>query len=244
MPSNGHRAGDAGRDDMNRHPSGQASANPGGIDAGDHAIIAALAGDPLGRLLAAAAAPGSPRDLLGEDAAAATFRSAAAMPAPPAIRDRRPRRVTIALAAQAACALLVVLGGVALAAGTGVLPNPLVDVSTSLPVPPSAAPSSTVPTAGPSSPAPASTEQLPPEQPVPASLPGLCRAYQAHGGDGESMSSEAFAALVAAAGGADRVDEFCASILADESGESGDEHGPPTEPAGERIGSGAAPGHV
>ena len=68
MRSNGHRGRGAGRDDMNRHPSGRSSANLGPLDAGDHAIIAALVGDPLGRLLAAAAAPGSTRELLGEEA--------------------------------------------------------------------------------------------------------------------------------------------------------------------------------
>ncbi len=226
MRSNGRRGRGAGRDDMNRHPSGQAFANPGATDAGDDAIIAALAGDPLGRLLAAAAAPAYPSELLGEEPAASAFRSATTVPVISVIRDRPSRRRTVAVATQAACALVVAAAGVALAAGTGVLPNPFVDVSTSQPVPPSAAPFATVSTAGPS--------QTPPavDQPVPASLDGLCRAYQAHGGESESMGSEAFGALVAAAGGPDLIAEFCAGRLALDPSRSSDEHGPPTAPPG------------
>jgi hypothetical protein len=224
MRSNGRRGRGAGRDDMNRHPSGQGNANPGAIQAGDHAIIAALAGDPLGRLLAAAAAPAHPGELLGEEAAAAAFRSATTVPALSAVRNRRSRRVTVALATQAACALVVAAAGVSLAAGTGVLPNPFVDVTTSVPVPPSATQFATVSTADPSQDPPAV------DQTVPTSLDGLCRAYQAHGGDSMSMGSEAFGALVAAAGGPDLIPEFCADRLGEEPGRSGDEQGAPTAP--------------
>jgi hypothetical protein len=226
MRSNGRRGRGAGRDDMNRHPSGQASANPGAIHAADHAIIAALAGDPLGRLLAAAAAPAHPGELLGEEEAAAAFRSATTVPVLSIVRDRRSRRVTVAVATQAACAIVVAAAGAALAAGTGLLPNPFVDASTSLPVPPSATPFATVSTAGPSLDPPAV------DQTVPMSLDGLCRAYQAHGGDSMSMGSEAFGALVAAAGGPDLIPEFCVDRLGEEPGRSGDEHGPPTAPPG------------
>ncbi len=234
MRSNGRRRRGAGRDDMNRHPSGQSSSRPGQTDAGDAVdITAAMVGHPLGRLLAAATAPASSGELLGEERAAAAFRSAATLPALSAIRDRRSRRVTVAVAAQAACALIVVSAGVALAAGTGVLPNPFVDVSTSLPVPPSATPFATVSTAGPSHDPPAV------DQPVPESLDGLCRAYQAHGGDSESMGSEAFGALVTAAGGPDLIAAFCADRSAQEPGKSGDEHGPATAPPGQKAGRGA-----
>ena len=244
MRSNGHHERGAGNDDMNRHLSGRASANPRPVNAGRGAAdITANVGDPVARLLAAAAAPGSPRELRGEDAAALAFRSAAAMPAPSAIRDRRKRRLTIAVAAQAACALVVAAAGVALAAGTGVLPNPLVDVSTAQPAPPTARPVSTESTAelSPTTPRSGAVSDSPqPYQPA-AELFGLCQAYQAHGGDGPSMESEAFAALVAAAGGPDRVADFCADVLVGEPGKSGDEHVQPTTPPGQSAqGAGSA----
>ncbi len=232
MRSNGRRRRGAGSDDMNRHLSGQASAGPS--DAGDAVdIAAAMVERPVGRLLAAATAPASAGELLGEERAAAAFRSAAVMPAPSWIRDRRSRRVTGVVAVQAACALLVVAGGVALAAGTGVLPNPLVDVSTSQPAPPSAAPVSSRSTTGPSH---GVSDSPPVDHPVPASVIGLCRAYEAHGGDSASMDSDAFGALVTAAGGADRVREFCVAVLADQPDTSGDEHAPPTTPPGQSAG--------
>jgi hypothetical protein len=171
---------------------------------------------PVGRLLASATAPALGDELLGEEAAASAFRAAAAMPVPPAIRPGRPRRITIAIAIQAACASVVVLGGVAVAAYTGVLPNPLVDVTTSLPGPPSANPSHAVTgstmSRSPGEPAPSGP--ITADQPVPASFAGLGRAYEASGAGGPSMGSDAFAILVAAAGSVDRVADFCADILA------------------------------
>ncbi len=197
---------------------------------------------PVGRLLAAATADAFRHELLGEEAAASAFRTAAAMPVPPAVRPRRAKRVTIAVTIQAAGAFLVVLGGVALAARTGMLPNPLVDVTTALPQPPSANPSPAV-TVSITSQSPlgaASSGPTPAEQPVPASLAGLCRAYQTHSAGGPSMGSDAFAALVAAAGSVDRVPSFCADILADEPVAAGAEHGLPTEPPGHSAGRSVA----
>ena len=199
-----------------------------------------VAEGPVGRLLAAATAPAFCHELVGEEAAASAFRvaAAAAMPVTAVIRPRRAKRVTMAVAIQAACAFLVVLGGVALAARTGVLPNPLVDVTTSLPGPPSANPSPavTVSTTSQSPVGSASPDPTPADQPVPVSFAGLCRAYEAFGAGGASMGSSAFAALVAAAGGVDRVAGFCADILANDPGESGDEHGRPNEPPGHSAG--------
>ena len=93
-------------------------------------------GTPVARLLAAAAARARPRVAGGRTPL--PWHSDQPRPCP---RHRpsatgRPRRLTIVVAAQAACALVVAAAGVALAAGTGVLPNPLlpnplVDVSTS-----------------------------------------------------------------------------------------------------------------
>ena len=156
--------------------------------------------------------------------------------------------MTIVVAAQAACALVVAAAGVALAAGTGVLPNPLlpnplVDVSTSQPAPPTATPDGTVSTAERSPTTPQSgavSGGPPPHQPAPESLFGLCHAYQEHGGDGPFMESEAFVALVAAAGGPDRVADYCADILADEPAQSGSEHGQPTAPPGQSAESAPA----
>ena len=192
---------------------------------------------PVGRLLAAATAPAFFHELVGEEAAASAFRTAAAMPVTPVVR--RVKRVTMAVVIQAACAFLVVLGGVALAARTGVLPNPLVDVTTSLPGPPSANPSPavTVSTTSQSPVGSASPDPTQAGQPVPASFAGLCRAYEAYSAGGASMGSSAFAALVAAAGSVDRVAGFCADILANVSGEAGGEHGRPAESPGHSAGA-------
>ncbi|GAA2354123.1 hypothetical protein [Dactylosporangium salmoneum] len=70
----------------------------------------------LGELLRAAAAPGRPHELAGEDAAVAGFRREYRP-----VNRRRRRAVALALAALAA----VSAGGTAYAAGTGHLPEPV-----------------------------------------------------------------------------------------------------------------------
>src|SRR6478672_2586839 len=85
----------------------------------------------LGRVLAAAAAPAVDRELAGELDALAMFRAASLAPTPtPA--SRRPSMLKTTLTKLAATKLLAATavataatGGIALAAATGSLPNPL-----------------------------------------------------------------------------------------------------------------------
>jgi hypothetical protein len=156
----------------------------------------------------------------------------------------------------AAVALAVAVAGVALAAGTGVLPNPLNPVdappNSATPATPPDTPwsttadrrSSTPPGSSPGASVSPSAGTAPGTSASPgapadhASLVGLCRAYQARGDrdPGAAMGSAAFAALVAAAGGADQVPTFCADLLAAEepSGDGNsksDSNGATTAPA-------------
>jgi hypothetical protein len=178
--------------------------------------------DPVARLVAAARAPARRYELSGEEAAAFAFRSARVTGVGPRPRHAatRGRRWAGAVGVKvAAVVFAVAAGGVAVAAGTGVLPNPIINTST--PTDPgrpswrSAAPSSSnadrqtqMPGAGSptGSPSPFGAEHAAPA--------GLCRAYQASGSEpGKSMDSAAFLALVAAAGGEDRIEAYCLAVL-------------------------------
>jgi hypothetical protein len=79
--------------------------------------------DPLTAFLAAAAAPPSDNELTGEEAAVSAFRRARLRPA------RRPliARVLTVKSAVVVGLCATVIGGVALAAGTGTLPGPIGD---------------------------------------------------------------------------------------------------------------------
>ncbi|SBT66407.1 hypothetical protein GA0070622_3427 [Micromonospora sediminicola] len=181
-------------------------------------------GDPLIRLLAAAAAPASADELAGEERALAAFRAARAAPPPaPAPRARRRLRVAAALSGLAATAV----AGVAFAA-VGLDRN---QEPTAPPVPTTAGPSGAGPSgAGPSRPAPstptgeasgAATSPAPPPPsrsatapPVDRRLAGHCRAYLAKPEPqrAKALTTPGFAELVAAAGGADRVEGYCRAL--------------------------------
>ena len=113
----------------------------------------------------------------------------------------------------AAILAAVSAGGIALAASTGVLPNPLSQ----------------------DPPAPAHSTQSPgnPGQGTPSpSLQGLCTAYLAGAGSdhGKALESPAFLALITAAGDAQSVDSLCADVVASPSDNGLADHptGPPT----------------
>ncbi|MCW3838631.1 hypothetical protein ONA70_00765 [Micromonospora yasonensis] len=102
-------------------------------------------------------------------------------------------------------------GGVAFAAATGNLPNPLTD--------PSAKPS-THASGRPSEAAdrgkgPADAKGTPSPN-----LVGLCRAYQAGAGDnpGKALANPAFQVLVTTAGDKEKVAAYCETLLADAKG--------------------------
>ncbi|MET7968284.1 hypothetical protein [Micromonospora sp. NPDC005305] len=194
----------------------------------------------LVRFLAAVRAAPRPHELVGEGAAVQAFRVARAGGAVPVAVSRPPRRLHAGLlgAKLALAALLATAtGGVALAAVTGNLPGPTrggggagltpsPGAGTGGPATPAADPSR------PSTPAPTPT---PPPGPTdrsasPSALAGLCTAYRAKNGAdrGRALEAPPFAALVAAAGGPDRVPGYCDGLLHGKDEASG---GNPTPPA-------------
>jgi hypothetical protein len=182
--------------------------------------VAARHAQRLADRLAMASAAAFPGELAGEDAAAAAFRAAASADLAPQPGRRRMFKTAVlakllTLKAAAIAVAAVSLGGVALAATTGVLPNPLAPQNP-----------------GHSTDAPG--RQGSPATPSP-SLVGLCTAYLAGAGadHGKALESPAFSALITAAGGNDKVDAYCTGIGVTTPG-SGHESGEATtHPTGE-----------
>lgn len=182
------------------------------------------AADPIGQLLAAARSQARPAELARAGEALEAFRREwhpSAAPARHRITHRpHPWRRLVGIKA-AAIAFALASAGVAVAAGTGVLPTPLTGDQAPAPAGPATAPgspwsnrSSTEPGASGS----AETTPTPSASVDHAALVGLCKAFQAHGErePGSSMDSTSFARLASAAGGVDRVAGFCAALLAAE----------------------------
>lgn len=170
----------------------------------------------LVRLLAAVRAAPRPHEFGGEAAALQAFRAArAGAAASPAARPRRRPRLPGARLALAALLATAGGGGVALAAVTGTLPAPL--GSDEHRVSPGAGdagrPDSPAPSRPPS-PAPAGRPSGGPGGPA-AALPGLCTAYQATSAADrrQVLETPRFADLVDAAGGPDRVGDYCARLV-------------------------------
>ncbi|MFE9655056.1 hypothetical protein [Micromonospora sp. NPDC006431] len=186
--------------------------------------------DPLAHLLVAAAAPAEPGELSGEEQALAAFRAARAAPVPaPALAPRRPGRLRVGAAAWLAGLATTATAGVAFAAVSLDRPDQ--------PAPPSA-PSTSGSTGGGSAAAPTGSQggsptgtgipgQAPttgaaptpsdgPGQPAGAGkLAGHCKAYLAKSPPqrAKALESPGFADLVAAAGGADQVEDFCLRLV-------------------------------
>jgi hypothetical protein len=176
----------------------------------------------LAERLAVASAAAFPGELAGEDAAVAAFTAASGAGLAP-LPEREPmlksalvaKLLTVKAAVIAVAA--VSAGGVALAASTGVLPNPM-------------APDNP----GHSTPAPGNSNDGSNATPSP-SLIGLCTAYLAgpEAEHGKVLESPAFTALITAAGGQDNVDAYCTSLGITAPG-SGRGNGSPTaHPTGE-----------
>jgi hypothetical protein len=172
------------------------------------------------RLLDSARAPGTPRELASEDAATMLFHRAHlervhSMREEPHVTKPSPRAGLKAAVASAGIVALM-SGGVAFAA-SGHAPW-----SGAAAGRPTAIPSHSHSTDDPSESAtdePSESDSTAPESdgsgaPDAHAYPGLCRAYAAgqKTEHGDSLSSPAFAALVAAAGGPDAVTDFCASL--------------------------------
>ncbi|WKU06519.1 hypothetical protein [Micromonospora sp. HUAS LYJ1] len=207
--------------------------------------------DPLTRLLAAAAAPARPGELAGEQAALAAFRAARGAAAPgPAPAGRRRPRLTTGVVAWIAGLAATATAGVAFAAVTldrpaerapGPVPSATA-TATVRPSPhrsepqrhsPSRRPGGTAPDGGPSAP------PGPPGHGGPQNagkLVGQCRAYLAKPPPqrAKALTKPGYADLVAAAGGADRVEAYCHTLVPQRppSGPPGGTGGPPAATGG------------
>lgn len=181
----------------------------------------AAADQRVHRLLAAAAAPGRVTEVTGKEDALRAFRHALHAPGTRRRLTRAIGRIgavkLVALAVGAAS-----VGGVALAATTGSLPAPAQDVAhDAFGAPPAHTGErpSTAPTNQPNA------------TPSP-SLPGLCVAYFAQPVQdrGKALQSPAFTVLVTAAGGPEKVEDFCTDLTPAQPGStpSHPQGGPPT----------------
>jgi hypothetical protein len=177
-------------------------------------------------LLARATAPGHPVELVGEEFAVAHLRAtrpALTSPHPPATRRRPLARVFTVKAAAAAAVAVLALGGVAIAATVGAFPQGIGGSDRGAVGPAasggggSVAPGATgasgqsagpKKTAGPSASASARPADL-------KALRGLCEAYtRAVAKDPDkALENKAFDRLITAAGGEDKVPQFCADLL-------------------------------
>jgi hypothetical protein len=171
----------------------------------------------LARLLAAVTAPATPKEQAGERQALAEF--AAVMESrPPTLVPRRatvPSKLFTIKAAAAALVAVLSVGGVA-AAATGRLPGQARHVADQ-------APSTTAASAAAHGLGKAAVTDLD------RATHGLCRAWQAGQGadNGSRTDSVAFQALVAAAGGSDKVAAYCADVTAGGAGAHGQGQGSP-----------------
>jgi hypothetical protein len=196
----------------------------------------------LSYLLAAAAAPPRSDELVGLAAAVAAYERAGLTTGEMAVPAPRRSWLTRSVAVKAAAGTAVLLlGGTALAAETGNLPNGAQqhahDLFSGLGVPPPGSGTGATPTpgatpSGPPTPTPSPTPSpsnhgrtISPSSP--AAL-GLCRAWEASQKNptGKKMAAEAFRDLSRAAGGEKKIAEFCAPLLGSGPGEKG--QGPPT----------------
>jgi hypothetical protein len=180
----------------------------------------------LSFLLAAAAAPPRPDELVGLPSAMAAFERAGDLDRPMARQIRRSLLArSVAVKALAGAAALLV-GGTAVAAETGSLPGGAQqqahDLFSSLGVPAPGAgadPPGATPTLAEPSPTPSPSgvgRTLSPSSPA---VLGLCRAWAANQTNkGKAMAAEALQDLAAAAGGAERIGALCAPLLANDRG--------------------------
>jgi hypothetical protein len=190
--------------------------------------------DGLARLLAAVAAPAAAEELAGEQRAMATF-ATVMRSHPPILSPRRtavPRKVLTMKAAAAALVAVLSVGGVA-AATTRLLPDQASPVADQPPTTTGADAAahglgkSAAANLGGAAPAGATDGQGRASAAGPdataAARAGLCRAWQAgQGGEhGRRMDAVAFRALVAAAGGADKVAGYCEDVAAGSVGAHG-----------------------
>ncbi|MFG2164354.1 hypothetical protein [Micromonospora chersina] len=229
------------------------------LDAARAGAPAEPGGDPLAHLLAAAAAPADPGELAGEEQALAAFRAARAAPAPAPAVAPRPRhrfRLGAALAGVAATATAgVAFAAVSLDRGTEPTPPPAPSTSgstgagsTGPGTPTDSGPGGAGPTGSVPSTVPTPGASGGPGRPPSAGqLTGLCRGYLAksEGQRARALETPAYADLVTAAGGADRVEGYCLALVPEKSPEPvpkpSADAGRTTPPADERRATPSTP---
>jgi hypothetical protein len=177
----------------------------------DFLLAGGEVGDPtvqdLAQVLAAASAPGSARELYRESTAAAAF--AAAHLTQPRRRGFSGRMAMSALGVKLTAALAAAaVGGVVLAASTGVLPGPLHPAPSSSDMPRPAVSASGEPVRS-VTPSPQPTSQRSSPQ---SSLRGLCSAYL-NSPSADERNSHLTADLITAAGGVDKVEGYCMGLV-------------------------------
>ena len=166
---------------------------------------------PVAEVLVALQAPPDRREVAGWGQALTVYREIAGRPGMPGrARSRRPRLIAPPLgarfAAAAGAAVIAVLGGGAAAAYTGSLPGALQKIAHEAIAAPGVR-------EGPAAPTPQSSGHPAGPSVTGAAVKGLCDAYlhaEEHGN--ASQRSVAFRHLVNAAGGADQVAAYCASV--------------------------------
>jgi hypothetical protein len=229
-------AGDADRDEMSTRGNRRIDRRTVELMLDGHPSDAADRHPPLAGLLVAAAAPGRPTELVSEQECVANFRAAYRTPVPQTRRLSMIKTAVLKLLTVkvlvAACATTAA-GGAALAASTGNLPNPLDNhasgTSSQLGTGPDSEKSKSPHGGGrddskdgkngkdakddngkPGN-GPDATHAPSP------SLVGLCHAYDSgnKAEHGKALDNPAFTVLITTAGGRDKVDAFCAALLAD-----------------------------
>ena len=168
----------------------------------------------VAHMLASLADPAVPGALAGEaDARRAFVRAASLVSASPATRRRawrRPRRFAASLTSKLAAALVAVtvgLGGAAAAAYAGALPAPIQDLAHDA--------------IG----APRAHQPAPDAPGVHQAVSGQCAAYERAKNHGGSVAVAAgFARLASAAGGAGKIDAYCAAVQKAATGPAASRH--------------------
>ena len=146
--------------------------------------------------------------------------------------------------AAAAAVLAVAAGGVATAAATGYLPTPLGGNPTTAPTHSVTSTTSATPSSADAGDSDDHGAALSPgSPPPPPSLTGLCNAYTAGAGSahGKALDSPPFRALITAAGGKDKVDAYCADLLASQRGKASVTATPPASSDVDHGGQGHGP---
>lgn len=185
---------------------------------------------PVAEVLVALQAPPDRHEVAGWGQALTVYREVAGRPGMPGQpRSRRPSliapRLGARFAAAAGAAVIALLGGGVAAAYTGSLPGPLQKIAHEAFAAPGVRESSAAPT-------PQSSGHPAGPSVTGAAAYGLCNAYQhaqEHGN--ASQRSVAFRNLVNAAGGADHVAAYCASVP----------HPGADSPPGRRVGQTVSP---